>query len=207
MLDVIIDLSHHNSVTDWQAIKAAGMLSVIHKATQGSSYVDPTYQSRKQAALAAGLLWGAYHFGESGNPTGQAEHFLRVVQPEPTDLLVLDWEEYIDTTMRLAQAEIFVHHVAEKIGRVPGLYSGQAFLTEQVQRRQRSVLQGCWLWLARYSSEMPVVPPLWPTWSMWQYTSTGAVPGVEGDCDRNTFNGDEAGLYRLWGLAEEEGRV
>jgi lysozyme len=207
MLDVIIDLSHHNSVTDWQAIKDAGMLAVLHKASQGSSYVDPTYHSRKQAALAAGLLWGAYHFGESGNPTVQADHFLRTVQPEPTDLLVLDWEEYIDTTMRLSEAEIFVHHVAERIGRVPGLYSGQAFLTEQVQRRQRSVLQGCWLWLARYSSELPVVPQLWPTWSLWQYTDSGTVPGVEGPCDRNKFNGDEAGLYRLWGFTEEEGRV
>jgi lysozyme len=200
MLDVVIDVSHHNSITDWGAIKASGIVGVIHKATQGISYVDATYASRKQEALAAGLLWGAYHFGEGGLPFTQAEHFLEVVQPEPADLLVLDWEDYIDSTMLLDEAEFFILHVAVATKRPPGLYSGQAFLTDALAQSHGSILQNCWLWLARYSTELPEVPRLWPTWTMWQYTDAGTVPGVEGACDRNQFNGDEAGLRRLWGV-------
>ena len=45
----------------------------------------------------------------------------------------------------------------------------------------------------------------WSTWTLWQYTGDDkgpnqphAVPGV-GVCDRDTFNGDGAGLRALWG--------
>jgi lysozyme len=200
MLDVVIDLSHHNPVTDWAAIKASGIAGVIHKASQGISYVDPTYASRKQGARAAGLLWGAYHFGEGGFPLTQAAHFVDVVQPEPTDLLVLDWEDYIDSTMLLQEAELFVAYVTGATGRTPGLYSGQAFLTDALAGGHGAILQRCWLWLARYSTAMPEVPAPWPTWTLWQYSDSGTVPGVEGGCDRDTFNGDEAGLRRLWGV-------
>jgi lysozyme len=204
MIDVVIDLSHHNTISSWTDIKSSGIIGIIHKATQGTSYVDPTYASRKQEALAEGLLWGAYHFGEGGNARTQAEHFLEVVQPEPTDLLVLDWEDYIDSTMTLQEAEWFALHVGIAIKRTPGLYSGQAFLTDALALSRSSILQHSWLMIARYSSEMPEVPPLWSTWSMWQYTDQGTVPGVEGDCDRDRFNGDETGLRRLWGVEPPE---
>jgi len=29
-------------------------------------------------------------------------------------------------------------------------------------------------------------------WTMWQYTTTGRVPGISGDVDRNAFYGGEA---------------
>jgi lysozyme len=204
MIDVVIDLSHHNTVTSWTDMKSSGIIGIIHKATQGTSYVDPTYASRKEAALAEGLLWGAYHFGEGGNTRAQADHFLAVVQPEPTDLLVLDWEDYIDSTMTLHEAERFVLHVGIATKRTPGLYSGQAFLTDALAHSRGSILQHSWLMIARYSSQMPEVPPPWPTWSMWQYTDQGTVPGVEGNCDRDRFNGDELGLRRLWGVEPPE---
>jgi lysozyme len=31
----------------------------------------------------------------------------------------------------------------------------------------------------------------------WQYTGTGIVPGIDGDADLNTFNGD-TGDWRKW---------
>lgn len=203
MLDVVLDLSHHNPVYDWSAIKASGISGVIHKATQGATYIDPTYHERRAQALESGLLWGAYHFGELGYPLTQAEHFLSVVQPEPTDLLVLDFEDYIDTTMTLEEAEDFVYHIWATTGRLPGLYSGEAFLTEQLATRTRTLLSGCWLWMACYNPEPPVVPPCWETWSMWQYSCEGTIAGIEGPCDRNKFQGTLAQLYQLWNVPAE----
>src|SRR5580765_2996828 len=104
-LNVVIDLSHHNRSPDFQKAKAAGIVGVIHKASEGLTYVDPTYASNRRKALAAGLLWGAYHFGSGGNPKGQADHFLDVVAPGPADLLVLDFEEsFSGPTMTLDEA-------------------------------------------------------------------------------------------------------
>ena len=41
--DAVIDLSHFNHNPDFKLAKADGILGVIHKATQGTSFLDPTY--------------------------------------------------------------------------------------------------------------------------------------------------------------------
>lgn len=198
MLEAVIDLSHHNTVTSWDSIREAGYLAVVHKATQGTSYVDPCYHERKQLAKDCGLLWGAYHFGEPGCPGSQVRHFLDVVHPYSDDLLVLDWEDCGANSMTRREAEVFVRTIEDHLGLAPGLYSGQSFCTDALAGVTVSPLQHCWLWMARYSSEPPVVPPLWSTWTLWQFTDQGTVPGVEGPCDLNRFNGSEDQLRRLW---------
>lgn len=207
LLNAVIDLSHHNANPDFAAAREAGILGVIHKATQGSTYIDPTFHERRGQALAAGLLWGAYHFGTGGDGAGQADFFLATVEPVPTDLLVLDFETNTGgTTMSLAEAEAFVERVKEKTGRYPGLYSGDSFLLQTLGYNTTTVLKECFLWLARYDVAMPEVPPAFPCFTLWQYTdgNLGSEPhevdGI-GACDRDQFNGDEAGLRRLWGVA------
>ena len=66
-LNVVIDLSHFNTVTSFSDIKSAGVVGIIHKATEYTNWSDPTYASRKPQALAAGLWWGAYHFGTNAD--------------------------------------------------------------------------------------------------------------------------------------------
>jgi lysozyme len=34
------------------------------------------------------------------------------------------------------------------------------------------------------------VPRPWTDWTFWQDSESGDVPGVEGPCDTNSFNGD-----------------
>src|SRR5262245_62022728 len=108
LLNVVIDLSHHNTVSSFASVKDDGIVGVIHKATEGSTIVDNEYRMRRTAALNAGLLWGAYHFGRNGDGAAQAQHFLDTVNPQPGDLLVLDFEQAPGDQMTLAQAEQFV---------------------------------------------------------------------------------------------------
>jgi lysozyme len=198
MIECVLDLSHHNHVSSFDAMREAGFLAIVHKVTQGVSYVDPCYHERKQAAKDAGLAWGAYHFGERGEPGTQVRHFLDTAHPSSEDLLVLDWEDYGEASMTLSEAEVFVRTIEDHLGLAPGLYSGQSFLTEQTAQRTTSPLQHSWLWLARYSSDEPIVPPLWSRWTLWQFSDTATVPGVEGPCDINRFPGTEDQLRRLW---------
>ncbi|HEX8071805.1 MAG TPA: glycoside hydrolase family 25 protein [Pyrinomonadaceae bacterium] len=204
-INVVIDLSHFNNVTDFNAVKGDGIVGVIHKATEGLDYTDPMYASRRGEALAAGLWWGAYHFATGDDAVAQAEHFLSVVQPGPNDLLVLDFEQNTaGTSMSLAGAEQFVTQVQAATGRWPGLYSG-SYVNQLLGEGQNPTLANCWFWLSEYGPT-PHVPANWPTWTLWQYTdgSIGpephAVAGV-GNCDRDQFNGDMGGLARLWGYA------
>lgn len=210
MLNNVIDISHHNTVTSFQEVKNNGIVGVIHKATQGTTVVDSKYHARRQRALDAGLLWGAYHFGVRGNVEQQVNHFLNTTNnPANKDLLVLDFEPNPigeSGTMTLSEAERFVTLVNDRIGRFPGLYSGQSFIREKAGNRA-TILSQCFLWIARYSSNLPQVPPAWDTFTFWQYTDGNAgdqphqVPGI-GRCDRDKFNGSLAGLKRLWNVAE-----
>ena len=118
-LNVVIDLSHYNEVTSFSDIKASGIVGVIHKATQGLADRDPTYAFRRARAAAAGLWWGAYHFGTDADGAAQARFFLSVVNPGPQDLLALDFEQNGDDTMTLTQAEQFVTEVYNQTGRYP----------------------------------------------------------------------------------------
>src|SRR5690349_11415557 len=90
--NAIIDLSHHNQNVDFSRLDTNNIIGIIHKATQGSGFSDPAYLQRRDAAKNAGLLWGAYHFGTGADPASQARFFLKVADPGPTDLVVLDFE-------------------------------------------------------------------------------------------------------------------
>lgn len=206
MLNVVVDLSHHNTISDIRKAKAAGIRGVIHKATQGSSFVDPTFAAHKAIVTGAGLLFGAYHFGEAGDPIGQADHFLAV--SANAQLLVLDFESNPQgEDMSLLEAEQFVHYVFTKTGRYPGLYSGhtikQALATAGITRADQTELSRCWLWIAQYGPVAPLIPKVWDSWTLWQYTDGAhgqpphSVDGI-GRCDRDQFNGDDGQFAAFW---------
>jgi lysozyme len=204
-LNVVIDLSHFNQVASFAEVKADGIVGVIHKATEGLGEVDSQYLNHRSAALAAGLWWGAYHFATGDDAVQQAEHFLSVVSPGPSDLLVLDFEQNPSgSSMSVAGAEAFVTYVQQATGRWPGFYSG-SYIKQLLGENTSATLANCWFWLSEYGPAAHV-PANWPTWTMWQYTdgSVGpephAVSGV-GNCDRDQFNGDMDGLTKLWGYA------
>jgi len=204
--NAIIDLSHHNGNTiDLARAKTAGMVGVIQKATQGTSFRDPTFNANRQKAAHAGLLFGAYHFGVGADGVEQADFFLQSVQPAPGDLLVLDFEANPQgPSMNLVEARAFVTHVQAVTGRFPGLYSG-SYLKELLGVTTDPVLINCWLWISQYGPTA-VIPPAWPRWTLWQYTDGAAglpphtVDGV-GACDRNIFNGAAEELPAFWRAA------
>lgn len=199
----VIDISHHNGKSlDFELARQSGILGVIHKASQGTGSRDPMYSVNRRKACKAGLLWGAYHFGTGADAARQARNFVDAVG-DPTDvLMVLDLEPNPGgASMTLEQAQAFVMQVYEQTGRWPGLYSGAA-IKQLLGRRKDPILANCWLWLAQYGPKA-IVPPNWPTWTLWQYTD-GTIGGDPksvcgiGPCDRSRFNGSEANLRTLW---------
>jgi lysozyme len=201
-LNAVVDISHHNGNVNLQLAEADGIVGVIHKATQGTTIVDPMYQTNRTQAANAGLLWGAYHFGTGGDGTAQAQFFLNVVGTFDNTLLVLDFEQNTGgTSMSLAEARDFVNEVNQVTGRFPGFYSG-SYIKQLLGNAKDPVLAQCWLWLPEYGSNA-IVPANWPTWTMWQYTDGNvgpqphAVNGI-GNCDRDKFNGSEDQLRTLW---------
>ncbi|HVO79612.1 MAG TPA: glycoside hydrolase family 25 protein [Terriglobales bacterium] len=200
--NIVVDLSHFNATVDLAAARQAGIVGVIHKATQGWQYRDPLYAVHKTKAMAAGLLWGGYHFGVGADGVVQAEHFLETVNPDAGTLLVLDFEGNPQgPSMDLEEARAFVTHIQNVTGRWPGLYGGH-YLKQLLGTNTDPVLANCWLWLSQYGPTA-VIPRNWSQWTMWQYTDGAMGPppyevaGI-GRCDRDMFNGSEADLRSFW---------
>lgn len=207
-INVVVDISHHNGNVDLTKAKAAGIVGVIHKATQGTTMVDNMYQQNRQKAASAGLLWGAYHFGTSGDGAAQADFFLSKANADAQTLLVLDYEPNGNSTMTLAQAKAFVSRINEVTGRFPGFYSGSLIKQQLGGKPADPVLSQCFLWIAQYGPAPTNIPATWPAWTMWQYTDGNVGPqphsvdGI-GNCDRDQFNGSIEQLQQLWGVASE----
>ena len=203
MLNTIMDLSHHNGTTlDFAAAAASGMNAVIHKATQGTTYVDPCLSANRDAVRKAGLLFGYYHFGTGDDGGAQAGYFLARAQSASGELLARDFEaNAAGPSMTLKEARAFVTVIHTRIGKWPALYTGH-YLKDMIGSTPDPVLANCPLWLAQYGP-VPVLPAGWNTWTLWQWTDGAVgvnpqpVPGI-GHCDRDNFNGDGDGLAAFW---------
>ena len=202
----VVDLYHHDRVSSFAKAAAAGVWGVIHKATTGATGRDSKYKARRPRALAAGLLWGAYHWGTAADVERQIDNFLRVADPDERTLVALDFEDTPGNQMTLAQARDFLGGVADRLGRKPVLYSGHL-----IKGDLGSVVDPFFgahrLWLAHYS-ETPTVQASWSTYWLWQYTDSTAglapntVPGIPGDAkgnlDCNTYDRTKNDLRSEW---------
>jgi hypothetical protein len=163
-----VDISHHQAdPLDFAAAKAAGLKFVIHKVTEGRTFVDEKYAARRPAVAAAGLAWGGYHFARPAASTAakQAQFFLSRLKPEPGDIRpVLDLE--VDgglSPLRLAEwANDFCDEVRARLGASPIIYT--PFDLGET---------GCQLWVARYSNsnKAPRIPSGWKTYAIWQFSN------------------------------------
>lgn len=191
---IVIDLSHHNTVPEsFEEAKAAGIVGVIHKASEGGSYVDDKVDSRFYLAQQAGLLWGLYHFMRPGDQTEHAAFFVDVATNfgDENTLLAVDHE---DPDVSLADLKVFLDEVVRLTGRLPVIYSGHV-LKEQLDGKADPELDGYLLWLADYSAPA-TLPPGFKAYWLWQYTDSGQVPGVTPPTDLN--DGDVNDVVMRW---------
>lgn len=91
-----VDVSHHNGRLDWQGLVDAGVLFGFAKATQGLGFVDSQYSRNVSEMKRLGVIPGAYHWLESGDPAGQARHFIDVVGDTDGLNLALDVEDPVE---------------------------------------------------------------------------------------------------------------
>lgn len=192
---MVIDMSHHNEVPrSLVPAREAGVVGVIHKASEGTSFRDSKYDSRRLLASEAGLLWGAYHFLRAGNVEEQAVHFLNTADLRPGDLIAVDHE----AEASLTELAAFLRAMRRKTGLQPVIYSGHT-LKEQLAGRRHPEVNGenYRLWLAQYGNRY-TLPPGWGTYWLWQWTDRGEVAGVTPPTDCNEFLGTAEEMKANW---------
>jgi lysozyme len=86
-----LDLSHHNKIIEYDNLSEFDF--IYHKATEGSSFVDPKFETRFYQFVKMGIPVGAYHFfTTSSSGKAQFENFKRVVPKTAPLIPVLDIE-------------------------------------------------------------------------------------------------------------------
>lgn len=194
-----IDVSHWQGSINWASVKSSGKTFAFCKATEGTTYTDPTFATNWAGMKNAGLIRGAYHFGRPGSdPVTQANRFCDVVSPRTGDLqMTLDLEATDGKTPSQVRSWVvaFINQIKSRTGRPGIIYTGFYFWRDSAGNGSNL---NCPLWLAAYvSNPSAYVPAAWPYFTFWQYTSSGTCPGVSGNVDRDAFNGSLSGLNAL----------
>jgi len=71
-IPVCIDISHHQGYPDFEQVKAAGVRGVIHKATEGTGFIDDARAENLSNAKKAGLAISTYFWLKPGDGRSQA---------------------------------------------------------------------------------------------------------------------------------------
>jgi lysozyme len=205
-----IDVSSHQHnvapVSDWVQARSAGTDFAYVKATEGTEYVNPNWFGDINLARLTGIRGGNYHFARPsdapGDAVAQANIFATATigSPAPTLAPVLDLEDSGGLTPEQLQSWVrdFLTTLKLRTGRDAVIYTYPSFWKSEMGDTAEFADHP--LWIADYNGgDAPEVPGGWSTWTIWQTTSTGEVPGVEGPVDRNVFNGNIQGLDRLLG--------
>lgn len=214
-----------SKMPDFKALKNAGLIAVIHMATEGTFYTDPYYSERRKAAQDAGLLWGAYHYLDHSDAVSQADHFLEKSEIHSESgfgsiaaacnysrseragslhqcyrlMAELDGERGVSSILYSADLirETLRPHVA-------GHQSTAMVGVEQFFRKHR-------LWLAEYGPTSAIPWP-WETraadktidhelspgvW-LWKYASLGRIDPIIGNTNGYFYDGTPEQLAATW---------
>ncbi len=199
-----IDISHYQGTVSWSKVDAAGVSFAFMKATEGTSYADPTMRTNWVGAENRGIYRGAYHFARpstaSGSAATQARFFVSKVGSftDKGDLPpVLDLEATggLGRSALTSWVSTWLSTVEQLTKRTPIIYVSPSFWESNLGNS--TAFHHYPLWVAHYTSGSPRVPGGWSTWTFWQRTSSGRVNGISGNVDMNKFNGSNAQLAKI----------
>lgn len=188
-----IDVSIYQPNINWAKVKEAGIAFAIIKAggSECGRFEDRTFRYNYQNAKANGIKLGTYFMGGKGftsAPAGiaDANYFLQIISG-----LAFDFPCYIDLELPTpvtrdgnTDACIAFCETVKAAGFKPGIYASDISGFEN--RLDITRIGAYDKWVARYGSE----PKYVTNYQVWQYSSEGSVPGVNGRVDVNISNTD-----------------
>lgn len=188
-----IDVSNWQKNINFTEVKNSGVQVVYIKASEGTTFKDPYLEQNYANAKSNGLKVGFYHYLTATSIDGarkQADFFTSVIAGKEYDCkLAMDYEEFFGEgkTEINEIALAFMQRVSQITGKDVIVYSNlnniKNIFGDDV------ALEGD-LWLAYYSNPNNLINTKsgWDTYIGIQYTSTGRVPGIEGNVDMDRFS-------------------
>lgn len=188
-----IDVSKWQKTIDWNAVANAGIdFAIIRAGNRGSStgalIEDPYFKENIKGATKAGIKVGVYVYSQAiteAEAIEEASMALSLVKGYRLQLPIYFDTEFISggrannlsVSARTAIAKAFCETV-RNAGYMPGIYSNYYWLRDNLKMSQLEMYS---VWVAHYAKQCGYPG----RYDMWQYTSSGSVPGISGRVDLN----------------------
>ena len=184
-----IDVSSWQGQISWEAVKAAGIDYAILRVGYGdniTSQDDAYFKRNADECTRLGIPFGVYIYSYALNTQqakSEAEHTLRLIKGYKLGYPVyLDLED-AETTGTLSNAAIAdiaqtYCDILENAGYYVGIYANKYWFTNKLTDAR---FANWTKWVAQYADACTYDGK----YEIWQYTSSGQVAGVSGNCDMN----------------------
>lgn len=185
-----IDVSEHNKKIDWEQVKESDVDFAILRVGYGNnlkSQDDKWWKYNADECTRLGIPFGVYIYSYAKNireAESEADHVLRLIEGYH-----LDYPIYYDLednsivsigSVGLKNNAIAFCNKIEAAGYDVGIYSGlyftNTYLTDEIYNNWHK-------WMAQYNYQCDYKG----AYEMWQCTSDGTVPGIEGRVDINFY--------------------
>lgn len=187
-----IDVSEWQGVIDWEQVKASGIDFAIIRCGWGMNYSnqDDSYFERNVSECERlGIPYGVYLYSyatDTAHAQSEAKHVLRLIEGHNLSYPVFfDMEDNTTIGCDLAAIAQTFCNAIENAGYAVGVYANlnwwNNYLTDPC-------FDNWYRWVAQYNSECNYDG----AYTLWQYTSEGYVPGIDGYTDMNFLIGSPA---------------
>lgn len=187
-----IDVSQWQGDINFEEVSNDGIEIVYIKSSEGTSYIDPYFETNYTNAKEAGLKVGFYHYVVARNiieAENEAQFFASVISGKSPDCkLAMDFESFGNlSTSEINQiSRVFLERVEELTGKGMVIYSDVSNARNVFDSSLASTYP---IWVAEYGVSNPS-PTRWDTWVGFQFTNRGIVSGINGYVDRDRFTSD-----------------
>ena len=187
----VIDVSAWQEEVDYAKVKESGVEGVIIRLARYNMDKDPYFDRNYTEAKKHGLLVGCYYFIGASNvkeAEKEAEKVIQLLDEKkyelelpvfydvedehdtfPGNITILDDQRLTDMVKRFCDTLL-------ENGYYAGFYCNLKFAKNEIYMDQLSKYP---FWVARWSENNACKYP----YAVWQYSASGSVPGVNGDCD------------------------
>ena len=194
-----IDVSKYQGNINWAAVAQSGIGYTFIKVGSTNSGIDPYFAANVKGAQAAGIRTGVYIYSYATSVEAAIQEAQLVVQwiegyniNFPVAFDIEDkTQKGLDANTCTAMANAFAS-VINQAGYTPILYTYANFY-----KAHFTSALACDKWIAQYADHNDIAG-----WSIWQYSSGGAVAGVNGRVDMNVAVKDYTAFIPQVGLLD-----
>lgn len=184
----IIDVSEHNQKINWEQARnhIDGAILRCGYGMDMKSQDDLWWKYNADECTRLGIPFGTYLYSYADTDTksrSEAAHVLRLIKGYKLSYPVyldLEEEHSPDTRPHAVRGARIFADILEAAGYQVGIYANESWY----KRTIGGALDKYTKWVAKYSSKAPDVPDV----DIWQYTSSGSVPGLIGNGGRVDVN-------------------